>query len=268
MSTAYKARQRRSVTVSVVTSLLIAETLLLGLLSLLVVALLRAHADVSKRVDELADASKGVGGALSDRIPPPPDRDRGTDAPHVIGETLAGDSIQLDFTAGGPDTLLAFLSSGCMTCRTFWRAFAEEDALPGDARLIVVTKDTSEESPSKLMELAPPGVPVVQSSQTWEEYEVPAAPYFVYVDGPSGKVHGEGAAEQWDQIKSLLTDAILDSQLAAERRPGSTPNGERVSPAAARAARAERALAEAGIPPDHSSLWVPPAEPEGGATEP
>ena len=40
-------------------------------------------------------------------------------------------------------TLLAFLSSGCLTCHTFWEAFADAPSLslPDDVRIVVVTKD-------------------------------------------------------------------------------------------------------------------------------
>ena len=37
-------------------------------------------------------------------------------------------------------------------------------------------------------------VPVVMSTEAWERYDVPYAPYFVYVSGPAGRVVGEGVA--------------------------------------------------------------------------
>lgn len=251
------------------TALVVAETFLLGLVSLVVVALLRTYADVQRRLEEVVRRPGEVGATFSERIPGRPEpvsvaEPIGTEAPMLVGETLAGDSISLDLIAGGPNTLLAFLSSGCMTCRTFWRAFADDEgSIPADARLVVITKDLTHESPSKLTELAPPHVAVIHSSATWEAYEVPGAPYFVYVDGASGRIHGQGAAEQWDQIKSLLKDAILDSELAAVKREGRRRPADAshdavgvLGPAAARALRAERALAEAGITPDDPSLWT------------
>ena len=49
------------------------------------------------------------------------------------------------------------------------------------------------ESPSRLRDLAPADVPVVMSSQAWEDYGVTMSPYFVLV-GADGEVRGEGAA--------------------------------------------------------------------------
>lgn len=237
------------------TTLVVAETCLLVLLGLLMVALLRAYADVQRQLAEHV-AGPRVGGTLSDRIPPPTDRPGAVAAPPLVGQTLTGDEVHLALDAGGPNTLIAFLSSGCAVCHRLWNALSEEGrSLPRGARVVIVTKDTTEESPSQLLELAPGDIPVIQSSRTWEAYEVPGAPYFVYVDGGSGQIHGEGSAEGWDQILSLLKDAILDSEIAAEKgRNGGRKSG-RVSPAAARAIRAEQALVEAGIPLDDPSFY-------------
>ena len=49
---------------------------------------------------------------------------------------------------GAPEpTLLAFLSSGCLTCREFWETFADPSLdVPGGARLVVVTMSPEDES--------------------------------------------------------------------------------------------------------------------------
>lgn len=255
--------------VSVWSVLVVIETFLLALLGVMVFALLRAYADVQYRLEELRlerPSPSRVGGTLSDRIPHPRPEPNGAGAasgkpaPSIAGVNLLGDAYHVDLAAGGPNTLIAFLTSGCTTCQSIWRAIDEDgpEGLPEDARLIIVTKDSSEESPSKLLELAPRGVPVVCSSPAWEAYDVSGSPFFVYVDGASGTVAGEGAAEEWDQIRSLLTDAVLDSAIAAGHQVGD----RRESPAAARARRAEEALIRAGIPMDDPSLWggqPPPA---------
>ena len=59
--------------------------------------------------------------------------------------------------------------------------------MPGGTRVIVVVKDPAYESPSKLAGLAPPDVPVIQSSQAWEDFRVQMSPYFCFVDGRSGR---------------------------------------------------------------------------------
>jgi hypothetical protein len=115
-------------------------------------------------------------------------------------------------------TLLAFLSSGCLTCRAFWDAFAGAGpiGLPGDVRLAVVTKDAAEENLSTIGELAPAHLPLVMSSATWAGYEVPGSPYFVLVDGATGRVVGEGTGASWPQVLGLLGRSDADD--AAQRR--------------------------------------------------
>jgi hypothetical protein len=155
--------------------------------------------------------------------------------------TLAGDALHIGVTRPGAPTLLAFLTSGCSTCLGFWEAFADpRTQLPAGVQLVVVTKDPSHESPAKLRELAPPAVRIVMSSAAWSEYDVPASPYFVHIDA-HGELAGEGTAQRFEQVISLLADAASDS--AAE---GS----------AERALRAERELASAGIGPGHPSLYA------------
>ncbi|MGH2556097.1 MAG: peroxiredoxin family protein [Actinomycetota bacterium] len=249
------------------------ETIVLVLLSLLVAGLLRSHAEILRR---LSPHDEPVG-----RPSMEPDlgvgmRDAAT-APDIAGKTLEGESLKLAVAGGGTSSLIAFLSSGCSTCRQFWDAFQNDpqETLPGDARLIVVTKDSSHESPSKLRELAPQDVPVVMSSAAWDAYAVPMTPYFVYVDGATGQIAGEGTAEAWPQVRSLIRDALLDSDLA-EARTGPSVNGGggangngaganghkpdstgRPALTVARSSRIDDELRAAGIGPDHPSLYGP-----------
>jgi len=108
------------------------------------------------------------------------------------------------------------LSTGCLTCRTFWDGLrpAVRQPLPGGARVVVVVKDRDVESPSKLRDLAPPDVPVVHSSQAWDGFGIAMSPYFCFVDGTTGEVRSEGAAMTWEQVASLLRDALMDEELA------------------------------------------------------
>ncbi|TMJ97065.1 MAG: hypothetical protein E6G67_03525 [Actinobacteria bacterium] len=221
-------------------ALVSAETVLLVLLALLVAGLLRSHAEILRRLEAETPAR--------DQLPEAPARDESAPAPDVAGPTLEGNAVQIGMRAG-TGTLLAFMTSGCATCKGFWESFGERPALPGGARLVIVCKDGSYESPTKLRELAPRGVPVVLSTAAWEAYGVPVTPYFVYVDGASGLVHGEGAAEAWPQVASLLTDALADAEGAGAR------GGE------GRARRAEDELELAGIGPGHPSLYEEPADP-------
>jgi hypothetical protein len=213
-----------------VTALVACETVLLVLLTVLVAGLLRSHAEILRRL--------GPGG----EEPRPPEAPRRDDeaAPDVAGVTLAGDAAKLALGApGAPDTLLAFLSTGCSTCGGFFAAFADGAPLPHDVRLVVVTKDTSRESPSRLRELAG-DLPLIMSSSAWSDYRVPGSPYFVLAR--AGRVAGEGSASEWTQLASLLRDAFDDLDASGS-------DGE------ARAMRADRALGTAGIGPGHPSLY-------------
>jgi hypothetical protein len=217
-----------------VTAVVTVETLLLGLLALLVGGLLRSHAEILRRLDELQPGGSATAAPV-----------RVSSAGHDLsGVTLDGDALHLGVTRPGAPTLLAFLTSGCSTCQGFWEAFADpRTQLPAGVQLVVVTKDPSHESPVKLRELAPPAVRVVMSSAAWHDYDVPASPYFVHVDG-NGELAGEGTAQRFEQVISLFTDAVTDAA---------------ASGAADRALRAERELESAGIGPDHPSLYAGPA---------
>ena len=141
-------------------------------------------------------------------------------------------------------TLLAFLTSGCSTCAGFWETLAEP-RLPAGVQTVIVTKGPERERPARLRKLTPRGVPVVMSSQAWQDYAVPGAPYFVLVDGG---VRGEGLATTWQALASLVSDAIED---AAE---GFSPQGPRGSGGPERARTIDEKLTAAGIGADHPSL--------------
>src|SRR5262249_53812334 len=140
-------------------------------------------------------------------------------ASDLSGVTPRGDAISISVVGVSQPTLLAFLTSGCSTCAGFWSAFADPRRLrvPGDARLVAVTKGVDGDSPARLSKFAPPEVPVVMSSEAWEAYDVPVAPYFVWVDGPSGAVIGEGASATWEHLCSMLEQALADAGMTPSR---------------------------------------------------
>jgi hypothetical protein len=213
----------------VLTALVVVETVVLALLAVLVVALLRSHAEILRRLPapdedephEHAHDHEGAQPVTLERSPTlpthlPGPRGHATEAHDVAGTTLDGDRVVVSM-ASGVNTVVAFLSTGCLTCKTFWDGLqpGSRTPLPGDARVVVVVKDPAFESPSRLRELAPADVPVVQSSQAWEDFSVAMSPYFCFVDGATGVVRSEGAAMTWDQVASLLRDALLDEELAS-----------------------------------------------------
>jgi len=205
-------------------AVVVVETIVLALLSVVVVALLRSHAEILRRLPEPEEPEPSLphdepivlsdGARLPAHLPSP--RRRATEAHDISGTTPAGDAVVVSMAVGS-NTVLAFLSTGCLTCRTFWDGLqpAVRTPLPGGARVVVVVKDPAFESPSKLRELAPPDVQVVQSSRAWEDFGIEMSPYFCFVDGATGDVRSEGAAMTWEQVASLLRDALLDEELAA-----------------------------------------------------
>jgi hypothetical protein len=216
------------------------ETLLLVVLVFLVAGLLRSHAEILRRLEEGTGAvsTNPAGAAAPARMP-------GAPAAPVAGPTPDGDALALDFAGrAGEPTLLAFLTSGCTTCAGFWATLGES-RLPAGVQTVVVTHGEDRERPAKLRKLAPEGVPVIMSSAAWQDYSVPASPYFVLVDG---SVRGEGAASSWSALASLVSDAIEDQREAEDGATGAARGS-------ARADAAEHKLAAAGIGPDHPSLY-------------
>jgi hypothetical protein len=223
------------------TAVVIAQAVLLALLTLLVAGLLRSHAEILRRLDGMQGRAAGSGRELAPGLAEP--RADAPTAADVTGRAPSGDALHVAVTRAGAPTLLAFLSSGCDTCQGFWDSLADDrrPPLPGGVELLVVTKGWEEESPSRIGELAAPGVRTVMSSPAWQAYDVPGSPYFVLVDAAGG-VAGEGTARAWPQVVSLLTDALADTRLAGGRDD---------------AERADRELAAAGIRRGDPSLRGP-----------
>ena len=233
------------------TVLVAAETLILLLLVVVVAGLLRSHAEILRRLGPDREEGESRAGPELARPPARPRTD--VSAPDIAGTTLDGGGMQFGIRRGSEPTLLAFLSSRCLVCERFWHDLQPErrPAIPGGARIVIVTKDSSHESPSRLRELAPPDVPLVMSSAAWSDYSVPTSPYFIHVDGPSGEVAGEGAASSWAQVASLLRDALED------RDPPPGRGGR------SRAQRVDADFEAAGIGPGHPSLYPDRAGKEG-----
>jgi hypothetical protein len=202
----------------VTTTLLAIETVVLVLLTILVAGLLRSHAEILKRLHALGagldgDAPGPQSLAIS-TLPRTPEHRGFRAAADVDGTGLRDDVVHVSVVGTRHRTLLAFLTSGCVTCQGFWNELGDPRALrlPDDLRLVVVAKDAHEESISALRRLAPSHLTVVLSSAAWEAYGVPGSPYFVLVDGPDGRVRGEGTGTRWEQVWNLLRQASDDSR--------------------------------------------------------
>jgi hypothetical protein len=253
-------------------ALIAIETVVLVLLAVLVAGLLRSHADILRR---LHDLGAGLGGDDSPTSQPVPFRSRpgapdpaaatAADGRDITGTGLRGEAIALSVVGTTHDTLLAFLSSSCLTCERFWNAFRRPETLelPEATRLVVVAKDATEESPARLSELAAPGLDVLLSSQAWTDYHVPGSPYVVYVEGATGRILGQGTGMSWDQVAALLAQATGD--LAFTTAPGRTRRGRKPASDAEREAAIDRQLLAAGIEPGDPSLYPEPEPPETAA---
>ena len=245
-----------------------------ALLGLLVAGLLRSHAEILRALHELGvdldparpdgvetpvaapSARAGTASTVrSGEVPKRPSRG----AADVAGAAPDGAAVSIAVTGRDDLTLLAFLSTGCGSCHFFWDAFAATDLeVPGDARLVIVTKGAAAEQPGMVQKLAPSTVPVVMSSDAWDAYDVPVAPFFVLVDGGSGMVVGEGAANTWEHVAALLHNALDDAGLLdrkGRRKVGVQP---RARADVLREQRVDRDLLAAGIRPGDASLYVLP----------
>ena len=233
------------------TALVAVETVVLVLLTVVVTGLLRSHGEILRRLHALG------AGLDPDTVEQPAVlRPRGDlprmgeglgPAADVAGVGLRDDAVSIPVADVQHRTLLAFLSSGCLTCRGFWDSFRDQGALglPEDVRLVAVTKDPSEESVHTLRELAPPDLAVVMSSAAWEQYTVPGSPYFALVDPAAGRVVGEGTGASWPQVQSLITHATGDER--TRTRP--------ITGAADTEARIDRELLLHGILPGDPRLY-------------
>lgn len=264
------------------TAAVVVLAVVVAVLALLVAGLLRSHALILRRLheaglglDDLATTdtslprARGAGAEPVDeslRTPRPTDAVAGRPAPDVAGGTPDGGSAGVAVGGVDHDTVLLFLSSDCTTCQRFWavlRPHADErPALPDGVRLVVVTRGPEHESPAAVAEHGA-GVPVVMSDEAWTAYEVPGSPYAVHVDGPSGRVLGEGTGGDWGQVAQLLARATGDLAYVGER----TPRTRKARRDAVAEQDSDAALLSAGILPGDDSLyrradgtWVGPPE--------
>jgi hypothetical protein len=253
-----------------VLAVVVAEGVAIALLTILVVGLLRSHALILRALHELGaglELEKGAAERPASATSAPLNLQAGvvaagrpaTDATDVVGRSVHDEEVSIPVTGAGRRTLIAFLSSGCSVCQTFWDELrAGPVDVPGGARLVVVAKGPEEESVARLRELAGDHLEVVQSSATWTDYAVPGSPYFVYVD--DGHVVGEGSSTSWAQVRDLMGQAVDD---AAEARRTRAPHPAG-SPAPVAGGgrddlgRTDRELLGAGIHPGHPSLYPEP----------
>jgi hypothetical protein len=233
-------------------ALTIVETVLLVVAVVYIVALLRSHADILRRLAVLEDGHP-LTAAAPGRSSASAEANQQVDtAAAITGQTPDGDAVTLSFAPGSPSTLLAFLTSGCSSCAPLWEGLRDPAQRAGLAdRLVVVTHGGSRESPARLARLAPEDVEVVMASRAWEDYAVPASPHFVLTGGDGG-ILGRGSARSWEGLRTMVDDARTDSAAAPARST------------AERALRSELTLAHSGIAAGHPSLYPSRSQPPAG----
>ena len=199
-------------------------TVVVVLLAVLVAGLLRSHADILRALHDLGagvgDPTGGTDHATHDHAaqpvpvplhmgPPLPGERNASSAPDLVGVSPEGDAVAIGVTGVDRLTLLAFLSSGCVTCAEFWASLRDpvSSGFPPGLRVVAVTKGPEFEIPSEVARRAGGRIAVVMSTESWGDYEVPGSPFFVLIDGRAGRRIGEGVANRADQIADLVRRA-------------------------------------------------------------
>lgn len=229
---------------------LIAMAVVVALLGMLVIGLLRSHADILRRLESLGAGLEGEHSHGSQQLALTRRRSQPVSDRSVSGVTPDGEPLVISLAASPDPTLIAFLSTTCSSCTPFWEGLAYSPMHFGGHphRVLIVTLGESEESPTRAQSMARGSADVVMSSQAWSEFEVPGAPYFVLVEGDTGQVVGEGSATTYQALEEFLRDSTNDRLWDA--RSGSSPDST-----AEEESRIDADLREAGIRPNDPRLY-------------
>ncbi len=104
---------------------------------------------------------------------------------------------------GSVDTLIAFLTTSCVSCREHWAKMgAVALGTAGAAQLVVVTPSRPMEDEPLARSLTPPGARLHMSSDTWFMYGVGQAGTFVLVRSPAG------GPPPWSEPGEVLGSAV------------------------------------------------------------
>ena len=235
-------------------SLIFALGLVVVFLLVLIVGLMRSHAEVLRKLDGL--------GVRLDTQPDSTSLELGltrrtttneTKIPSQLsGVTPDGESAVISLDVGDKPVLLAFLSTTCSSCSVFWERFSSGvvEFRSGLYRTILVTLGPDEESPTRAKNLRRGSAEALMSSQAWQAFEVPGAPYFALID--EGIVIGEGTAATVDALEQFLSDAAGDlSWDRRQVRDRTDRDREEI---------VDQELREAGIEPGDPRLYHSPGD--------
>ena len=227
-------------------ALVVALGLIVVLLGLLVVGLLRSHAEILRRLDRAGAGLSDAHGQESTISMTARNHRPSRSFRDITGVTPDGEPVVLSTAAGGDPTLIAFLSTTCSSCASFWENFDSSSRYFGGRRhrILIVTLGETEESPSRALSLARGDADVVMSTTAWNDFGVPGAPYFALVDSPTGEVIGEGSASTFTALEEFLEDASNDRQWDRDR-----------SAAHDEESRIDQELRDAGLSPGDPRLY-------------
>ncbi len=229
------------------TAAVVIEGVVIVLLTILVAGLLKSHAEILRQLHALGASEDGTVSTSGRSTPRTPGFER-VPTETLAGTKLDGGEVSLSLGHGRGNTLIAFLSAGCLSCQAFWTEFSGEFELPTpDTRTVIVTKGPASESVSRLSELAPSNLPLVMSDDLWDTFKVPMTPYFLFVNG-AGSIIGEGAASSWRHLISLLRQSLRDSRDPVH------------ADTAGRSDMTDDQLRGAGIEPGDETLYKNPLE--------
>lgn len=197
-------------------AVVIGLALVVFLLGMLVVGLLRANADVLRRLESLGAGLEGAPGSHDHgqvTLTRKEESRRVADRT-ITGVTPDGEPLVASLASGSDPTLVAFLSTTCSTCTPFWEGLQSAEMHFGGHRhrVVIVTLGESEESPTRAQSMRRGTVEVIMSSDGWNSFEVPGAPYFALIEPETGRIVGEGSAMTFDSLVEFLTDATNDQQ--------------------------------------------------------
>lgn len=228
------------------TALVVVEGLVIVLLVVLVAGLLRSHADILRKLEALgAGEDATLRSTLRAGTMSSPRHTEPVSLTALSGPTPRGNAVSVALTDSEGYVLLAFLSAGCSTCQTFWKAFRAGMEMPrSDIRPVIVTQGPESESPAEIELRAPSEFTTIMSDEAWDAFRVPGTPYFQLIDATLGMVVGEGSAGSWARLVDLIERATLDSSFA--RINAGTKE---------RQADSDTELGEAGIDPGDPSMY-------------
>lgn len=202
------------------TAIVTALAVVVAILGAVVALLAQSHRALLQRLD-LADAE--MSRQASSTTPAHTNGRRkavGSVVPPIVGRTLGGEPVTREFSQTRR-TLIAYLSSSCHTCATFWNQFRAVSPVNDDLDVVIVTKDARSEQVEAITDLAPPGVDVVLSSASWDAVDVPGSPWFVSVAAGTSVIDGAMTATTWRQLSRALQLPVSGNEAAS---PTGTPH--------------------------------------------